>query len=190
MTRARIAGPALVLAAAVAGGCHKGVDLSEMMKPPARPAELERLGMFVGTWEGTGEMRMPGSDEVLTGKGTSRYAWDADKWLLVERGEYMMGEHGPMLGMGIWSWDAKARKYRMSWFDNYGGIGSGTATYDEPTRTWRMKSRGYYSTTGHKSVGEGTIRMVDDATMEWTFTEWDSLKLMKFMEMKGTSRRK
>lgn len=170
---------------AVLTGCQKP-SMEDMMKPPPRPAELDRLAMFVGTWEGQGEMKMGGSDEVQVGKGVSTVKWDADNWVLIERGTFTMGDQ-THTGVGVWTWDAPAKKYRLYWFDSHGGTGLGTATYNEAANTWHVKYKGRYGKM--TTVGEGTTKIVDD-TMEWTFTEWDAWKLNKFMEMKGTSKRK
>lgn len=167
-------------------GCHKP-NMEDMMKPSPRPAELDRLAMWVGTWEGQGEMKMAGSDEVVTGQGVSTMDWDAAQWVLVEHGTYTMKDE-THTGIGVWTWDAPAKKYRMYWFDSHGGTGLGTATYDAATNTWHMKYKGQYGKM--TTVGEGTTRFVNDNTMEWTCTEWNAWKTRKLMEMKGTSRRK
>jgi hypothetical protein len=53
-----------------------------------------------------------------------------------------------------------------------------------------MSGRGRNSNTGEVTCGEGTTKFVDNNTMEWTYTEWDSWKLKKMMDMKGTSKRR
>jgi hypothetical protein len=144
--------------------------------------------MFVGQWEGTADCTMAGSDEKTTGKGTSTVAWEADKWLLVEHGEFMMGDKGDkMKMMGVWTWDPKAGKFRSYWFGNHGYTGQGTAEYDEATSTWTFKgkSRGM---DGSEMSEKGTVKFIDKNTQEW---EWASyMGMTKFMEMKGTSRKK
>lgn len=40
-----------------------------------------------------------------------------------------------------------------------------------------------------ESGGGGKGRMINDDTMEWDFTEWNSWNTAKKMEMKGTTRR-
>jgi len=190
MIRVRFVGATVAaLLAVLLVGCQKP-DLSEMMKLPQRPAELDRLDRLVGTWEGTAELKMAGSDEVMTSEGIETASWDADKWLLVSRFEYEMGDEGKMKGTGVMMWDAKAKKYRIWSFDSLGECESGTATYDEETKTWHFKSKGRNLLTGETYVGKGTSKAVDDDTHEWQYTMWDGWKFMKFMEMKGTSRRR
>jgi len=192
MIRNRYVGAGLTaLLVALLVGCQPPkIDLSEMMKPPPRPAELDQLEMLVGRWEGRAEMKVVGSDEVLTSTGVEEIGWEADSRLLVSRYEYTTAEEGRMTGLDVWTWDPKAKKYRYWGFDNHGYYGIGTATYDEDTRTWHFKGKSYEPATGEKYVGEGTSKMVDDDTQDWEFSIWDGWKLQKFMEFKGTSRRR
>jgi hypothetical protein len=192
MTRISFAGVIVIaLMAVVFVGCQQPkIDMSEMMKAPARPAELDHLEMLVGRWEGDAEMKVVGCDEVMTGEGVETVSWDADKWLLVSHFEYKMGDGDPMKGIGITRWDPKAKKYCGWSADNFGYTSIGSGTYDEATRTWHFKGKSHNPMTGEKSVGEGKAVMVDDDTQEWTWTEWDPWKLRKLMELKGTSHRK
>jgi hypothetical protein len=190
MMQLRFAGTGLGALLAVAlVGCQKP-DLSEMMKRPQRPAELDRLDSLVGTWQGTAELKVAGSDDVMTSTGTETVSWDADRWMLVSDFEYEMGDNGTIRGMGVTMWDAKAKKYRLWSFDNFGECESGTMTHDEETKTWHFKSKGRNLVTGEKYVGEGTSKMVDGDTQDWNFTIWDGWKLRKLMEISGTSQRK
>jgi hypothetical protein len=179
-------GAVAILFAGLAG-CQKP-NMEEMMQQPPRPAELDRLDAFVGTWEGTWEMSTPGGDK-MSGKGTDKFAWDADKWVLTERAEGTCGQH-KMAGTGVWIWDQHAKKFRYGSADNYGMVMTGTGRYDEKTKTWHMKGNSCDTVHGQRSCGEGTLKMPDANTMEWSWTEWDGLHLIKFMEMHGTSHRK
>jgi len=179
----------LAVLAGLVGCQQKPVDLAEMMKPPPRPPELDRLNLLVGRWENTFEMKMAGSEKPSTGKGTSTASWEADKWLLVERFDVTM-EGDKVSGLGLWTWDPRAKAYRVSWYDSAGNTTSGKATYDDKNRTWQWRAKGYIAKTGQTTTSEGTMRFVDDNTMEWSGTDWDSWRLRKLMEGKGTSRRK
>ena len=182
---------AVVLASGLAG-CQKP-NMEEMMKPPPRPAELDLLDQFVGTWEGTFEMKMAGDDKVLTGKGTDKYTWDADKWVLSARSEGTFGSATPpnrMFGTGAWVWDGKAKVFRFGMADNYGMLMGGTGKYDAKTRTWHMSGHTRDTIHGQSSCGHGTMEMVDANTMKFHWVETDGLGLMKYFEMNGTSKRK
>lgn len=170
-------------------GCTPELTMDDLkaMKPQ-RPAELDKLDAFAGEWESTAEMKITGLDEVIAGRGEGTTTWECDGWVLVERGEFEMGELGKMYGIGIYTWDPKAKVYRTWWFDSYGSRAAGKIRYDESKNRWRIKarSRGAWG----DQVSEGTIDFVDENTMEWTWTEWDGLKLFKTVEMTGTSKRK
>ncbi|HEY3245508.1 MAG TPA: hypothetical protein VGM03_19365 [Phycisphaerae bacterium] len=187
MSRTKTVGACIVCALWIVGaGCQqpKG-DMAEMMKPPPRPAELDKLDMLVGRWEGNFEFHM--GDKVMKGTGTNTTLWDADKWVLLEREEGSMGDMGKHVGLGFWSWDSKARVFRTAYSNNHGEFGEGTVTYDENSRIWHMKGR-EHGLMGD-SVGEGTFKMVGPDSMEWNFTMWDGLKLRKLATMTGTSKR-
>ncbi|MCH7839975.1 MAG: DUF1579 family protein [Planctomycetes bacterium] len=179
------------LAMAGLSGCMPKMTMEEMAQMrPERPVELDKLNAWVGTWKASGTVKMMGIDEEITLSGTSQNAWGVDRWCLLEHGEYEMGAMGKMNGLGVWTWDTKAKRFRSNWFDSMGGTGSGTAKYDEMTRTWTMNMRG--KGPGGATRGKGYVRFVDDDTMEWAWQEWpawDLLGLFKFMDMKATSTR-
>lgn len=192
MNRTRIAaGCVASLLTLALVGCQQP-DMSEMMQMPDRPAELDQLAMFAGTWEDTAEMKMGGSDKLMKTTGVTKAGWEADKWLLLSHFEgEMEGEpEDKYRYLEIWTWDAKAKKYRFYGFGNWGGIFTGTATYDEPSKTWRLKGKSRCNITGDKTVSKGQMTFVDDDTMQWDFTEWSAFPRFKIMEMKGTSHRK
>lgn len=188
MTRISFAGVTVTaLLAVLLVGCQQPGGMT--MEAPERPAELNHLDMFVGTWEATGEATKPGSEETVKIHGTETVEWDADKWVLVSHYDYSIGEK-EMCGVDIMRWDPKAKKYCGWSVDNHGGTSTGTGTYDEATHTWHFKGKSHNPFTGKSHVGEGTGKMVDDNTQEWTWTRWDCWKLKKLMEGKSTSRRK
>jgi hypothetical protein len=154
---------------------------------PPRAAELDRLDMLAGRWETEGTVRFIGAKDPITTRGTSEAQWECDRRFLVDRSSYDMGPLGPMGGISVWGWDPQRRRYLMSWFDGFGESASGWARFDESTRTWRIETRGR-STLCHV-VNHGTIRMIDDDTLEWTWTQWDAWHILKYAEMKGASRR-
>lgn len=172
-----------------ATGCMPKMTLEEMKaSQPQRPAELERLNIFVGTWEMTGEMTFAGLDEPLKTSGTATGKWAGDGWFIVSDSVFRMGELGDMHSHEAWTYDAHSKRYRSTWVDSMGAIASGTAKYDEKTKTWTMRSKSHGPYGG--STGKGSAVIIDDNTMEWQWSEYAMGGLMKVMEMKGTSRRK
>ena len=169
-------------------GCMPTMTIEQMKAmTPERPAELDLLNMIAGRWEVTGTMNFTFLEDALETTGTQTAAWECHNRVLVNRGTYEMGELGTMSGIEIWTWDDKAGKFRTHWFDSFGMTASGTAKYDEETKTWHLKSKG--NGPNGRMISEGTITYTDADTLEWTWTEWSSLKLFKIVEMSGTSRR-
>lgn len=163
------------------------IESIKQMQPP-RPVELDRLEMLLGDWETEGQVVMSVLDEPMRSTGTNSARWALDKRMLVEHAELDMGPLGKMTGMSIWSWDPTIKKYRMWWFDSFGETSEAVVTYDEASETWHMKAKG--KKYGHSTSGRGTIRRIDDDTLEWTWKEYVALGLIKVADMKGTSRRK
>lgn len=180
----------MTLVAVLCGCEEKKMDMADAMAPPPRPAELDRLNAWVGTWHSEGKMTMfNGGEHTMQAEGVNHTQWACDGRVIFEEMEYSMGEGERMTAIGIWTWDDKAKKYRSWWFDSHGGQGTGESEYDEENGEWEMTSRSRNPLTGHQTYGEGEVRFLSDDTMEWDFTEWDSLKITKIMEMKGSSRR-
>ncbi|MFQ5463125.1 MAG: hypothetical protein ACE5E5_10940 [Phycisphaerae bacterium] len=127
-------------------------------------------------------------EEELNSQGTEEMKWEGDGWYLVQRGSYTMGGLGEMKGIGIWYWDFADKKIKNIWVDTMGTMAMGSSKYNEMTGVWHMKSKG--RGPWGSSTGAGTMKFTDDDTMEWTWTEWDGLKLVKTMEMMGVSHRK
>lgn len=194
MNRIRLAGVAVVLLALTFAGCHQpDMDLSEMMKLQPRAAELAHLDIFVGNWEGIGKAEMAGNDELITTSGKESAHWEADGRILVDTYEYTMADvEDKYKGVCVMLWDPKAKKFRSWSFSNYGEVGEGTMTYDEATRTWTMKGKGYDPATGHRTCGHGTVTFQDDNTQTWKWTEYARWLFLKFeiMEFEGKSVRK
>lgn len=180
---------ALTMAAALCGCEDKKMDMADMTAPP-RPAELDRLNDFVGTWKGETKITMfNGKDQVMISEGVNHAEWCCDGRFMVEHFEGTFGEGQAMTGIGIWTWDEKAGKYRTWWFDSFGSASTGEAEYDEEDGEWELTGKGRNLITGDTTSGEGEIRVLGDNTLEYHFTEWDAWRLKKIMQMKGSSRR-
>lgn len=176
---------ALALAVCLSGCRMFGGDM-DMSAPPRSP-EMDRLEQLVGNWEGTGEMRFRGSDEIMTATSKSTIAWAGDKQFLIEQSEFQMGEGDKMHGIGIWSWDHENDRYRMTWIDSMGGIGIGHSTYNPATDSWTMRARSEGPMGSMR--GKGTMTLKDN-TMTWTWSERPWYMFKPLMEMSGTSTKK
>jgi len=155
---------------------------------PVRPPELDTLQMLVGDWTTEGQVQFIGMDEPMTTTGTSSAAWACDKRFLIDRSEYDMGPLGPMKGVSVWGWDPQRRRFVFWWFDGFGESASGTARFDESAKMWHISTRGQSTRCSVKN--KGTIRMLDENTLEWTWAQWSAWGFPKYADMKGVSRRR
>lgn len=190
MTKRRMYGAGmLVLGATMLTGCRASMSIEDMKEmKPERPAAMNELNFLVGEWEGTGEAQMGDMDRTLKTTSTSTISWDLDDMVLVERGKFNMEEFDEdMEGINIWTYDGKPGRYRTYWADSMGGSATGTARYHERSDTWRFKSR---IDTPHGTItGKGTMRLIDNNTMEWTWSESAMMGLIKISDFSGTARR-
>ena len=168
-------------------GCAAcGFDASAMKdRMPPRPAELDRLSALAGKWRTEGEVRMLGLADPIHTSGTSEANWECDRRLLVERSTFDMGALGPMNGVSVWSYDARARRYEMHWFDSFGESAKGSARFDAKKNTWVMRVQGRNAFTD--IAADGTIRVINDDTLEWTWKQYDAWHIIQFADMKGRS---
>jgi len=165
-------------------------ETMKQMRPP-RPLELEHLAVLIGKWDTSAETRMICLNMILPVRGVTENSWAGDGWCMIERGEYEMGELGTIHETGVWTWDSKGKRFSTWRCDSFGGTRIGTAKFDEASRTWTLKAKRHGS--WGSSTDRGTIKIVDDNTLEWTWDEWsgwDPLRLFKMAEFRGTSRRK
>ncbi len=163
--------------------------------PPPRPCELDKLDSWVGSWASTGEMKMC-DGKTMTMNGTSTVAWECDKRVLVEKmSEKISGDpkadgmNMDMNGMVVTAWCCKEKKLKTTYYNNMGEISCGTMTYCDKSHTWCMKGKGLDAMSGKMAIWEGTMKMPDNNTMEWTWTQWDGSHMKKMMHGSGTAKR-
>jgi hypothetical protein len=154
---------------------------------PERPAELDQLDMLLGEWETTGTIELAVVDEPITTSGRNKAQWTMDGRVLEDQADLDMGPFGRVTGKTLWTWDPSLQKHRMWWFDSLGETSEVVATFDQRTQTWKMKAKG--QKYGRRTSGSGTIRRIDDNTLEWTWNEASASGLITFAKMRGTSRR-
>lgn len=177
------------VSACILTGCMPSMTIEEMKAMmPERPVELDRLNVFAGTWEGTGDATMLGVDKVLKSSATSEGHWEGDDWYMVIRSVMDMDEFGGMKALETWTYDPHCEIYRSTWVDSMGSIGTGTTRFNENTNTWHMRAKSH-GPMG-KSTMKGWVRIIDDNNMEWVWSSHVFFGLIKTMEMKGTSTRK
>lgn len=166
--------------------CRMDVEQMKAMLPSRAP-EFDALEMLAGSWKTSGRVRMAGLARSIETTGTSKAAWACGRRLMVEHSTFDMGDLGTMNGMSIWTWDARAGRYRMWWFDSFGESATGTARLDEASKTWHVRTVGRNPWTRVRS--KGTIQAIDADTLEWTWSQRDGLALFKLAHMQGVSHR-
>ncbi|MCH7802377.1 MAG: cyclic nucleotide-binding domain-containing protein, partial [Chloroflexi bacterium] len=57
--------------------------------------------------------------------------------------------------------------------DSFGEISEAVVRSDEASQTWHMRAKG--QKYGHATSGRGTLRCIDENTLEWTWNEYDAL---------------
>ena len=169
-------------------GCIPKMSVEQISQyQPERPAELDRLDMFLGEWETTGTIDLAMLDGPSATSGRNRAEWTLDGYILEDKADLDMGPFGRMKGTTLWTYDPAIDRYRMWWFDTMGETSAVVATFDEARQTWRMKAAG--QKYGRRTSGRGTIRRIDDNTLEWTWDEASASGLIRFAKMRGISRR-
>jgi len=151
---------------------------------PQMTAEHESLGMWVGTWSGTGEMKPGPFGDGGPMSWTETCSWfEGGKFHVVckSKGE---GPMGPMKGLGIMGYNAEKKVYTYYGVDNTGWSG-----YSEGTRsgdTWTYQNEELMG--GKTYHSRFTLAMKSDTkiTMTWEMSE-DGANWAVMME--GTSKR-
>jgi len=171
-------------------GCQQpgGMAQGDEMAPPPRAAELDELETWVGSWTTDGEMIMytPDGEQKGPAKGSGTTRWVCDKRAILSEMEFDMGEDGTMKGIELMTWDPKGKVYRSWWVDSYGSSAEGTMWKDKKTGEWISRGKGV-NPDGASTSAKGTMKKIDDKTMEWTFTEYDAWGFNKTMRITGTS---
>lgn len=185
--------PVMMVVAGFWTGCAQpqGGAACTDMKAPARAKEMEMLDKWVGTWTSTTQCKMTGMDKDTNGTAKSTITSACDGRFVMEQMEGDMGEMGKMTGVAMYTWDPAKKHYRTWWFDSFGTSAEGTMCYCPESKTWYMKGESISPMTGKPTIGEGTIKMSDDNTMEfkWTESEKTLFGKKKTMDMTGTSKR-
>lgn len=168
----------------VASGCGKPMKMADMMKVPPRAAELDQLAPMAGNWDWSGKMTLCSSKESETMTGTSTVAWECDQRVMVERMQGKSATGEAFSGICMWTYDQAHKCFRLHCADSWGMTISGTATYNAETKTWTTKS------CSPMGMSRGTMRLVDNNTMEMKETMYCMWGMCKVMTMEGSSKRK
>ena len=154
--------------------------------PPApKPGpEHKRLGFFVGTWNGTGEMKPgpfgPGGKIA----STDRCEWFEGGFAVVCRSEGK-GPTGPMKGIGILGYSTEEKVYTYYGIDNSGMLMTAAARGTVQGDTWTYTDESMFG--GQKVKSRVTIKEVSpkEQTFLMEFQGPDG-KWVPMMESKAT----
>jgi len=182
-------------------GCSEShppkMSMEDMNKKPAPAPEMSKLNRFVGNWTGTADLMKPtaeqmkkmmpaGSEPPQTHfSGAESYQWTLDGQFLKVDGWHERGKGQRETFSGVTGWDAKGKTYWNGFISDWGGHGHGTMTADADGRTFRFTGEGC-DAQGRTMTEKGTVRFVDDNTMDWSF---QGNGPMGQIEMKGTMKR-
>ncbi len=170
------------------------------LDPPQKPdpaAELARLEPLVGTWAGTAEMVEPSVEEMRkhlpegapeipsTFEGQWKSEWVMGGMFLRMQGWHQMGEDQRMNFLEFYTWDPKVKKYRGLSMTDWGEYGRSWMELEQDGKTYEISAE-YTDANGAAKRGRGEMILLDEDTLEWTWTEQGPHGKMKF---KGTSRR-
>lgn len=182
-------------------GCSESqpkMSMEEMMAKPTPAPELAKLNPLVGTWVGTAEMikptpeemakmMPPGSTEPMSNKfnGGGRWEWTMNGLVLKSDGWHEMGPGQRANMVEYMGWDPRTKKYWTYYLDDWGNRGHGTMTLSADGKTFTGDSTGTDG-QGNPTKGHGTMTIVDNNTITWT---WEERGAMGEMKLKGTSKR-
>ncbi len=191
----------VLCSAALVAGCSDThppkMSMDDMYKKPAPAPELAKLNRFVGNWSGTADMIKPTAEQMQKMmpagspppqthfNGAESYSWTMDGHFMKVEGWHDRGNGQRENFSGVCGWNAAAKTYWSGAITNWGGSGHGTMTVDADGRTFHF-SGDDSDAHGNLMKTKGTVRFVDDNTMDWSF---QGTGPMGQMEMKGTMKR-
>lgn len=132
---------ALAAAALTLAGCKTSLDGPmnevEIMRRGERAPELDRLNVFVGSWEGVAEQTEIETGRTTRFQGTSVITWEAGRTALLERSE-LVRDGEPESHLAVTVWDARHGVYRFWKFDSTGTVVEAESwNYDDAAGLWR-----------------------------------------------------
>lgn len=148
-----------------------------------RPAELDRLAPFVGTWSSVAEQRDTASGAVSHVEQTSTVRWVAgDRFLMTETTRTRDGKSES--AASITTWDPELRLYRQWTFDQSGTVVAGEDWSYSADGSWRLTRQ-----AGDERI-ESVLRLTPGGDrMDVTYTVWGRGATGKIAEGTATATR-
>jgi hypothetical protein len=134
------------------------------------------LGIFVGTWNTTGEMLATASQPATRLVATDTYRWLAGEKFMLHDVDARLGNDVSRL-LEIIGWDEGQRRFTARSYDDQGGIEDFTATLIE--RRWQIfgettRFDGMFSADGKRLTGQWERR---EPGAEWA--AWMTIELRR-----------
>jgi hypothetical protein len=186
-----------LFALGLVAGCAQPQPMMGEMKKPSPAPELAKLQPWLGSWAGVAEMVSPipnemqkampeGSKEKSKGMpGAEKVEWTLGGMALKSEGWYEICEGKRANYVHYVAWDAKAKKYHGWSLTDWGETSESWMTVDANGKVFHMTEKGM-DAEGRPTAGEGTVTLVDDKTMEWTYT---ANTPQGKVQLKGTSKK-
>ena len=150
-------------------------------QPPCRPTpELQRLERFVGEWTDCATLIVPEGEEPVVFNGGQTANWALAGKFVRADGWHDLGHGQTMHYTDYITWDPPTQQYRGWFFSDLGQYGE--TWWTEDGDRWRIRVE-THNADGAKSVGEGTLRFLDDDTLEKTWSETGPQGSMKFRSL-------
>lgn len=162
----------LVVATGLLSACGTGKPFGPQMDvkmygTARRPAELDRLSPFVGTWSSIAEQRDLASGRTTRVEQTSTVRWVAgDRFLMTETTR--MRDAASESAVSITTWDPALQLYRQWTFDQSGTVVAGEDwSFNSEDSSWRLTRQ-----AGDERI-ESILRMEPDGSrMSVKYTVW------------------
>jgi len=131
-------GVAAGLCACAGSGESRSYDV-KMLGTAARPAELDRLSAFLGTWASSAEQRDVATGAVTRVDTLSTTRWGPGERFLIQEGTRTTASGATSGYLSITTWDGERGVYRQWSFGDDGSVVAGEDwTYSEKENAWRF----------------------------------------------------
>ena len=189
MTRHRAIRCVLGALVCAAGGCSGKSDGDRQAMIQGHRDPMMALSAFLGTWTTETETVILGEEpQTLRTASLTEFSMVLDGRYMLERFE-SNGDAGREATIGLWTWDHNAGKYRCWWFSNSSARAEGWGWFEPGGEVFAFKYSGK-SKDGSRIYAEGNVTFVNDQTMTWTVTEYEtSWKVSPTAEITSVSRK-
>ena len=154
------------------------IKLQSQGQPIAPSAEIQRLELFVGTWNIEGETHASANAPAVKVTGVDTYEWMAGKFFLVHRADGHMGNE-ELNTLEFIGYDASSQMYTCHSFDNRGNSDLFQANLRDHTWTIEGKSSrftGVFANTGNTLTGQW-----EQSSDGVNWLPWMDIKLTKVL---------